>query len=107
MQTALHTLFLPASKASPPSAANGTRPTPVPKKGGEGIEECIQGGQLYAECAVIQLPEEGEHGLGGEKVGRTVWEGLESGLEAWKKEEERRKAREAKESKTSGSGSKR
>ena len=83
----------------PPSApVDGTQPTPAPKKEGDSGGECIQGGQLYAECKVIPLPEQGEHGLGGEEVGRTVWEGLESGLEAWKKEEERRKAQGAKES---------
>ena len=100
MQTALHTLFLPTSwrATTPPTApVDGTRPKPAPKDD-DSVEEYIQGGQLYAECKVIPLPEQGEHALGGEKVGRTVWEGLESGLEAWKKEEERRKAQEAKES---------
>lgn len=96
MQTALHTLFLPTSwKDTPPSApVNGTQPTPASKKEGDSIGECIQGGQLYAECKVIPLPEQGEHALGGETVGRIVWEGLESGLEAWKKEEERRNVKQ-------------
>lgn len=96
MQTTLHTLFLPTSwKAAPPPAPiDGTQPKLAPKREGGGIEECIQGGELYAECKVVQLPEQGEHALGGEEVGRMVWEGLESGLEAWKKEEERRKTRE-------------
>jgi hypothetical protein len=103
MQTALYTLFLPSSwKATPsPAPVDGTKPTPKEKD--SILEEYIQGGQLYAECKIIPLPEGGEHSLGGEEVGRTVWEGLESGLEAWKREEERRKAREAKESKKSES----
>jgi len=51
------------------------------------------------------MPEQVEHALGGEKVGRMVWESLESGLEAWKKEEGRRRPREEKESKQADSGS--
>ena len=50
------------------------------------------------------MPEQVEHALGGEKVGRMVWESLESGLEAWK-EEGRRRPREEKESKQADSGS--
>ena len=107
MQTTLHALFLPTSwKATPPTApVEGTQPKSA-SKGGDSVGEYIQGGQLYAECKVIQLPEQGEHALGGEELGRSVWEGLESGLQAWK-EEERRKTQEVKESKEEDSGSKR
>ena len=102
MQTTLHTLFLPTSwKATPPSApVDGAQPKPTPMKEVYSVEECVQGGQLYAECKVVQLPEQVKHVLGGEEVGRMVWESLESGLEAWKKEEGRRKTREATEGKT-------
>ena len=82
------------------------QPKPAPRER-DSVGGCIQGGQLYAECRVIQLSGQVEHALGSEEVGRTVWEGLESGLKAWKEEEERRKAQEAKESNESDAGSKR
>ncbi|KAG8997840.1 hypothetical protein FRB94_007411 [Tulasnella sp. JGI-2019a] len=70
--TPLYTLFMPTAMRS--------RQENVPK---------IQGGHLYRECAVVQVPtQQGVLLMSEESIGRAVWESYEKGLEAWKKREE-------------------
>ncbi|KAG8754260.1 hypothetical protein FRC14_005241 [Serendipita sp. 396] len=51
-------------------------------------EELLRGGALYAECNCVSLSRDGETRLGGEEVGRMVWESLEAELAEWRKAED-------------------
>ncbi|KAJ7195918.1 hypothetical protein GGX14DRAFT_526959 [Mycena pura] len=93
IQTVLHALFLPTPfKVLSTEDPERTRSAP---------EELLKPGALYAECAVVRvqvpsrapeaddadlagetkIPDDGE--LGGEAMGRRVWEAYEAGLKAW------------------------
>lgn len=70
----------------------------------EEAEEVLVPGALYADCSVVRLPLGDDEtgipphrsqvpdvtriGLGDEKLGRDVWEGLEEAVKDWEKAEE-------------------
>ncbi|CAK5283224.1 unnamed protein product [Mycena citricolor] len=115
-QSVLHVLFLP-TPFKILSSMNETASATVEKT------EVLKPGSLYAECAVVDLripplPEslfaaadkktekskgddskkeleiEDDREMGGEKLGRLVWESYESALSRWEEEEKQRKESE-------------
>ncbi|GBE85001.1 hypothetical protein SCP_0701860 [Sparassis crispa] len=142
LQSVLHVLFLPtpfkraqAHLAASLGADAAAAPTPSSDKSPreekerEAPEEVLKPGALYRECAVVRLeppvppkeqegedegkgglPDDGE--LGGEALGRAVWEWYEARLKVWEKgaktqgEAEKGREREADQQKERGEGEK-
>lgn len=121
MQTVLHALFLPTpfkiilnEKSTPPTG--DTSAVVIDKSVLEMPEEILKPGALYAECAVVRLhvpsipvppPQEKVKGkgkgeeealeladdgeMGGEALGRAVWEAYEAAVKVWQDREPKEK----------------
>ncbi|KAG8826132.1 hypothetical protein FRC19_009659 [Serendipita sp. 401] len=86
IQSVLHALFLPTPLKTTTRA--GSTGQDHDRHSAATTEELLRGGALYAECNCVSLSRDGETRLGGEEVGRMVWESLEAELAEWRKAED-------------------
>ncbi|KAG8971356.1 hypothetical protein FRC05_011118 [Tulasnella sp. 425] len=78
----------PAPSPEPQSSSPTSNTSPKPKRPQEPV---LNGGELYRECEVVQLPSErGKWLMEEESVGRAIWEWFEGGVKVWDEEEKER-----------------